>query len=956
MSAPARYDKSDKDKYEGRHSKKKAKKHKHKHKSHHKHRTSEREKPDRRHRHKHKQKRHKSERSPDDVSPKRLRIDEGSEVGEQEPNLELLEQQKALLQAQLAGTSIGMIAHDYGSASDDEEGELDRPPRACHDIVTLADDHPQGAPDSDDVEVISDGGCAAEGEDNSDVLDYVDQLLEQHDHTSLPTSPQRRRSTPHEVAPPSSVSKHRRAEGLRDRKVGGSGVEPRRFVEEPQTPENHKENQSPSGEGATSWQKPEVILIDDRSSHSPKRKEPLSKERQSTSASRRGRSRSPRRKSRSPRKDTTKRKSRSPKRERFQKRSRSPRKESVLKSRSPRREEISRKQKSRSPRREVKPRPSPPRSPARRSRSPRKRLSPAKRRSPLPMRRRMSRERSPHQRRGRDMDRLGRPHMMRGRHWRRSRSRSRDRRRSRSPVDIFKGSLSEGMKKADASSDDEVLDIEIPDEDEDEEAIIERRRQQREALLKKLEPALTVEQPYSESNSNASALSDDETRDNSRGTSHEHDSRSSSPNSVDLAREVEEDLKRDIDDQKEYDFEASRYDKIKNIEEGEEEGTEKAKPLTTVFAADTDMFGENYESPATVAAKHMRGSENPSLTDNWDDAEGYYRVRIGEMLDSRYAVYGFTGQGVFSNVVRARDQARGTMDVAIKIIRNNDIMHKTGIKELELLKRLNDADPDDRFHCLRLHRNFSHKNHLCLVFESLSMNLREVLKKYGKDVGLHIKAVRSYTQQLLLALKLMKRCNIIHADIKPDNVLVNDSKLVLKLCDFGSASFVVENEITPYLVSRFYRAPEIIIGKSYDFGIDLWSAGVTIYELYTGKIMFPGKSNNQMLKLMMDWKGKMPNRMIKKGAFRDQHFDNNFNFLYREVDKVTEREKVTVMSTINPTKDLLADLIGFQRLPEDQLRKVTQLRNLLEKMMMLDPSKRLSLNDCLKHPFIQEKI
>lgn len=66
---------------------------------------------------------------------------------------------------------------------------------------------------------------------------------------------------------------------------------------------------------------------------------------------------------------------------------------------------------------------------------------------------------------------------------------------------------------------------------------------------------------------------------------------------------------------------------------------------------------------------------------------------------------------------------------------------------------------------------FIHLQHLCMVFEPLSMNLREVLKKYGKNVGLHIKAVRSYTQQLFLALKLLKKTGILHADIKPDNIV-----------------------------------------------------------------------------------------------------------------------------------------------------------------------------------------
>jgi len=65
---------------------------------------------------------------------------------------------------------------------------------------------------------------------------------------------------------------------------------------------------------------------------------------------------------------------------------------------------------------------------------------------------------------------------------------------------------------------------------------------------------------------------------------------------------------------------------------------------------------------------------------------------------------------------------------------------------------------------------------------------------------------------------------------------------------------------------------------------------------------------------------------------------------------------VTVLSTINPSKDLLAELVGYQRLQEDQLRKVTQLKDLLEKVLMLDPSKRITINQALTHPFIQEKI
>ncbi|XP_038118212.1 serine/threonine-protein kinase PRP4 homolog isoform X2 [Culex quinquefasciatus] len=487
----------------------------------------------------------------------------------------------------------------------------------------------------------------------------------------------------------------------------------------------------------------------------------------------------------------------------------------------------------------------------------------------------------------RSRDRGGRRSMDRGRRNSsrdrfRGRSRSRDRGRydrddrggrngrdrggRRKPEDDkYKDSLSEGLKQQkESSSDSEIGDIDIDDE-EDEEKIIEKRRKQREELLKKLgannddsnpppsdshssPQIVTKQEPPPKSpikplpaskprkKSNDYFIIEEPSKASDRRRSSHNDSltppipitRVQTSNAETKKTKAQPSQPASEDDETEDDDDQSKQEKSSK-------------------RAEWDMFAEqdidsNFDSPSTVVAS-KQGAENPALTDNWDDAEGYYRVRIGEVLDSRYVVANYTGQGVFSTVVRAKDQARGNAMVAVKIIRNNEIMHKTGLRELETLKKLNDTDPEDRYHCLRLFRHFFHKQHLCMVLEPLAMNLREVLKKYGKNVGLHIKAVRSYTQQLLLALKLLKKSGILHADIKPDNILVNDNNLVLKLCDFGSASAVADNDITPYLVSRFYRAPEIILGLSYDYGIDMWSAGCTIYELARYRTRSYGKAS-----------------------------------------------------------------------------------------------------------------
>ncbi len=283
-----------------------------------------------------------------------------------------------------------------------------------------------------------------------------------------------------------------------------------------------------------------------------------------------------------------------------------------------------------------------------------------------------------------------------------------------------------------------------------------------------------------------------------------------------------------------------------------------------------------------------------ALVDEFDDADGYYKLLLGEVLDNgRYHVRANLGKGMFSGVVRAKDLhwkgGEGSEDVAIKVLRSQESMYKAGQKEAAILRKLHEADPTDKKHLVRLLRTFEHRGHLCLVFESLSMNLREVVKRFGKDVGINLRAVRTYASQMFLALLLLRKCDVMHADIKPDNILVNESKSVLKVCDLGSASDVSENDITPYLVSRFYRAPEVILGLPYDCNLDTWSIACTLYELYTGKILFPGRTNNHMLLLIMELKGKFNVKQLKKGKFTEQHFDEQMNF--KSVDRNVSRSR-----------------------------------------------------------------
>ena len=96
----------------------------------------------------------------------------------------------------------------------------------------------------------------------------------------------------------------------------------------------------------------------------------------------------------------------------------------------------------------------------------------------------------------------------------------------------------------------------------------------------------------------------------------------------------------------------------------------------------------------------------------------------------------------------------------------------------------------------------------------------------------------------------------------------------LLLCDFGSAidGNTGQENVTPYLVSRFYRAPEITLGLVPTYAIDLWSLAVTAAEIFLGKVLFHGKSNSDMLYIMMQRMGPISHRLIRQHLAQSKKF------------------------------------------------------------------------------------
>jgi dual specificity protein kinase YAK1 len=239
---------------------------------------------------------------------------------------------------------------------------------------------------------------------------------------------------------------------------------------------------------------------------------------------------------------------------------------------------------------------------------------------------------------------------------------------------------------------------------------------------------------------------------------------------------------------------------------------------------------------------------------------------------NRYLILDVLGQGTFGQVVKCQNLKTQEV-VAVKVIKNRTAYFNQSMMEVSVLDLLNTKlDKNDDHHLLRLKDTFIHRQHLCLVFELLSVNLYELIKQ-NQFRGLSTTLVRVFAQQLLNGLALLNKARLIHCDLKPENILLkNLESPIIKIIDFGSACDERQTVYT-YIQSRFYRSPEVLLGLPYSSAIDMWSLGCIVVELFLGLPLFPGSSEYNQVSRIVEMLGNPPNWMIEVGKQAGDFFE-----------------------------------------------------------------------------------
>lgn len=280
---------------------------------------------------------------------------------------------------------------------------------------------------------------------------------------------------------------------------------------------------------------------------------------------------------------------------------------------------------------------------------------------------------------------------------------------------------------------------------------------------------------------------------------------------------------------------------------------------------------------------------------------------------------GHCGEGTYGVVYKAKDKQTDEF-VALKRIRlevEDEGIPSTTLREIAVLRQLRHPN------IVELNDVVQNEGRLFLVFEFVDKDLKKFMESQQGD--LPMETIQSYTYQLLAGLEYCHVRGVMHRDLKPQNILISKSG-ALKIADFGLARAFVPpiRPFTHEVVTLWYRPPEILLGcKTYALPVDMWAVGTILAEMSTKRPLFPGDSEIDEIFRIFRVLGT-PNEETWPGVSSLQDWNSSFPVwpslqLSRLVPKLTEE--------------------GI---------------DLMEQLMAIDPRRRLSAVEAMKHPFFKD--
>lgn len=313
----------------------------------------------------------------------------------------------------------------------------------------------------------------------------------------------------------------------------------------------------------------------------------------------------------------------------------------------------------------------------------------------------------------------------------------------------------------------------------------------------------------------------------------------------------------------------------------------------------------------------------------------YHVVEVGDTrfeVLRRYTDLHPLGSGAQGVCCSARDTV-ADRSVAIKKLSRpfQNITHaKRAYRELKLMRLVNHVNIIGLLDVFTPQKSLDEFQDVYLVMELMDANLCQVIQ-----MELDHERISYLLYQLLCGIKHLHSAGIIHRDLKPSNIVV-DRRCTLKILDFGLARSRNHNHnMTPYVVTRYYRSPEVVLGMKYGQNVDIWSVGCIMGEMVRGRVLFCGTDH------IDQW-----NKITELLGTPSSEFTDRLHSTVRDfVTSRPHREGI-------PFERLFSDNYFPPDSQQYEQLNSKNARDLLSKMLVIDPKHRMTVEEALQHPYI----